>query len=314
MNTKKSNIILLVAIFLFGNAALAQFNKPLQSATNKNGYSEARYNIGISGGITSTYWAHFGGTQTHYNAPFNFGLTGGLVIERMFNANSSLSLEGYFAMRNTQLNYYVLNYPINMGLGPEHNKDYYRQLDAKYQEVNMQVLLTRYFSQGNIRPYAFVAPRVTVPLSGNMVWQRTQVSKYGTANQQLIESTRDIDTVMMTAQNTWQSSLGLVIGGGVMFRINVSNYYFIVKADVSAHAALAHFTFAQDKPQLRASFLNSYTYEETHGTSQNVIGAGYIDPYLLGMRINTDAAAKITIMFPLKKQLKGACMKWGEYD
>ena len=310
----KHPFIFLLSFLLLGSAAQAQFNKPLKSTYSVTGNTEARYNVGITGGLTSTYWLHMGGTKTNYHQPFNFGIVGGLVVERMFDKNTSLAVEALYAMRNTQLNYYVLNYPINMGLGPEHNKDYYRQLDAKYQEVNVQVLLTRYFSQGNIRPYAFVAPRVTVPLSGNMVWQRTQVSKYGTADQQLIESTRDIDTVMMTAQNTWQSSLGLVIGGGVMFRINVSNYYFIIKADVSAHAALAHFTFAQDKPQIRASFLNSYTYEETHGTSQNVIGAGYIDPYLLGMRINTDAAAKITIMFPLKKQLKGACMRWGEYD
>lgn len=310
---KKSTIIFLVAFLLIGSTVQAQYNKAL-SSQNQFYSNDAKYNIGITGGLTSTFWLHSGGAKTKYHQPFNFGIVGGLVVERMFDKNTSLAVEALYAMRNTQLNYYVLNYPVSMGLGPEHNKDYYRQLDAKYQEVNVQVLLTRYFSQGNIRPYAFVAPRVTVPLSGNMVWQKTQVSGYGTADQQLIESTRSIDTVMMTAQNTWQSSLGLVIGGGVMFRINVSNYYFIVKADVSAHAALAHFSFVQDKPQVRASFLNSFTYEEAHGTSQNVIGAGYIDPYLLGMRINTDAAAKITIMFPLKKQLKGACMRWGEYD
>jgi hypothetical protein len=32
------------------------------------------------------------------------------------------------------------------------------------------------------------------------------------------------------------------------------------------------------------------------------------------MRFNTDAAVKITLMFPLKKQLQGACIRWGEYD
>ncbi|MBR5725843.1 MAG: hypothetical protein IKX56_03805, partial [Muribaculaceae bacterium] len=63
-----------------------------------------------------------------------------------------------------------------------------------------------------------------------------------------------------------------------------------------------------------ASVLNSFTHEETSGTSQNVIGAGYIDPYLLGTRINTDATVKITLLFPLKKQLQGACIRWGEYD
>lgn len=306
----KHPFIFLLSFLLLGSTAQAQFKKPLQSASSKVNSSEAKYNIGISGGLNSTYWLHTGGTKTPYNEPFNFGIVGGLAVERMLTKSSSISLEGYYAMRNLQLNYNVLNFPDSF----TENNNYYRQLDVDYQEINVQAPFTYYFSSGNIRPYVFIGPRVSVPLSGKMIWQKTKIEDYGTENQHLNESYGSVDTVEMSAQNTWQWNIGLVAGAGMMCKLNVGNYYFLIKADVSAHAALAYFTFTNDSPYIHASLLNSFTYEEREGLSQNVIGAGYIDPYLLGMRFNTDATAKITLMFPLKKQLQGACMRWGEYD
>ena len=309
---KKASFILFLAFVLIGNTVNAQFNKPLQSASSRVNTSEALYNIGISGGLNSTYWLHAGGTQTKYKYPFNFGISGGLVVERMLNKTSSVSLEGYYAMRNLQLNYEVLNFPIQFPTPTDDgNRNFYRQLDADFQEVNVQALYTYYFSTSNIRPYVFVGPRVSVPLSGKLHWQKKEILK---ENQQH-SNIPDMDTVIeMNIQNTWQWNIGVVGGAGVMFKLNVGNYYFLVKADASVHAALAYFTFLKESPYVHASLLNSFTYEEKEGTSQNVIGAGYIDPYLLGMRFNTDAAVKVTLMFPLKKQLQGACMRWGEYD
>lgn len=307
---KKASLLFFLVLTLLCNSAKAQFNKPLQSARSKVNSNEAKYMIGLTGGLTTTRWFHSGGTKTAYNQPFNFSPLGGLSIERMLNSNTSIGLEGMYAMRNTQLNYYVLNFPVALN---QPNTDFYRQLDVNYQEVNVQVPLTRYLNQGTIRPYVYIAPRVSVPLSGTMVWQKTEIHGYGTANQTL-DDHPDIDTVEMSAQNTWQSSIGVVAGAGVMFKFNLGNYYILLKADLSAHAALAHFTFLKESPYVHASLLNSFTYEEQTGESQNVVGAGYIDPYLLGMRFNTDAALRVTILFPLKKQLQGACIRWGEYD
>lgn len=291
---KKSTIVILFTLLFIGSTAQAQFRKPLQSANSRVNSMEAKYNIGLTGGITSTYWVHFGGTKTRYNAPFNFGIIGGLAVERMLSATSSVTIEGLYAMRNTQLNYEVLNFPVALNV----NKDYYRQFNADYQEVNVQGYYTYYLSKSAFRPYIFGGIRVGVPLSGKMSWQKTEILDYGTESQHLSESGATIDTVSMNAQNTRQFNVGLVAGAGVMYKLNVGNYYLFLKADLSAHAAV----------------INSFTHEEITGESQNVIGAGYIDPYLLGMRFNTDFTAKITIMFPLKKQLQGACMRWGEYD
>lgn len=291
---KKSASIILFTLLFVAATAQAQFRKPLQSASSRVNSSEAQYNIGLVGGITSTYWVHFGGTKTQYKAPFNFGIIGGLSVERMLNASTSVGLEGYYAMRKTQLNYDVLNFPVAVN----QNKDYYRQFNADYKEVNVQAILTHYFSKSILRPYAFVGPRVTVPLSGAMIYEKKEILNYGTENQQYSDTGNSIDTVEMNAQNTRQFNVGLVAGVGIMYKLNVGNYYLLLKADISAHAAV----------------INSFTHEEITGESQNVVGAGYIDPYLLGMRFNTDFTAKITLMFPLKKQLQGACIRWGEYD
>ena len=306
---KKASFIFFLAFVLIGSTANAQFNKPLQSASSRVNTSEARYNIGLSGGLNSTYWFHFGGTKTHYKEPFNFGILGGLTVERMLNKNMSISLEGFYAMRNMQLNYEIHNFPVSLGMGPQHNKDYYRQLDVDYTEINVQAPFTYYFSNSTIRPYVFVGPRVSVPMSGKMIWKKAEI-----VNGQQSSTWTSVDTVGISAQNMWQWNIGVVGGAGVMFKLNVGNYYFLIKADASAHASLAYFLVNINPFDVHASVINSFTHEETSGTSQNVVGAGYIDPYLLGTRINTDATVKVTLLFPLKKQLQGACMRWGEYD
>jgi hypothetical protein len=292
---KKLSLILFLSLLLIGSTANAQgmFRKPLQSQ-NEIVANEARYNIGITGGLTTTHWFHFGGTKTQYHQPFNFSPIAGLVVERMFNANSSIAVEGLFAMRNTHLDYNVLNFPIAINV----NKDYHRQYDVDYMEVAIQVPLTYYFGQGAFRPYVFVAPRFTLPLSGTMQWHKQEIIDYGTETQHYSEEGAVHETISMNGQNMRSWNVGLVAGVGVRYKLKINNYYLLFKLDASAHAAV----------------INSFSKDEINGDSEIIIGASYIDPYLLQKRFNADAALKLTVLLPLKKSLKGACMKWGEYD
>ena len=294
----KKAYFLILAALLIGTTVQAQYNKALPSSRSQFYSNEAKYNIGLIGGATMTQWLHIGGTKTQYHHPLHFGIVGGLTLERKLQSNLSVGIEGLYDMRSTHLNYEVLNFPVSLGSGPEHNKDFYRQLDVTYQEVNVQIPVTYYMGQGNIRPFVYAALRASLPLSGKEIWQKKEILNYGTPDQHYSEVGATIDTVEMTAQNMRPWNVGLVAGVGVLFRINFSYYYFLIKADASYHSTI----------------VNSFTNEEIHGNSQNVIGASYIDPYLLSYRLNTDATARITILFPLKKQLKGACMRWGEYD
>ena len=290
---KKSLLILFVSVLLLGNSANAQFKKPLEDS-NK-GPKEAKYNVGIVGGGTMTHWLHFGGTETRYHQPFNIGPTFGLTVERMFNSDVSIAIEGMFTMRNTHLDYLVLNFPVAINV----NKDFYRQYDVNYNEINIQVPLTYYFSRGKIRPYVFVAPRFSLPLSGKMVWQKREILDYGTENEHYSDEDVVNETVEMTAQNMRGWNVGLVLGGGVRFKIALGEYYyFLIRVDASVHGGV----------------INSFSKEENNGDSQVVIGASYIDPYLMQKRFNTDVNLKASILFPIKKLLPGTCMKWGEYD
>lgn len=106
------------------------------------------------------------------------------------------------------------------------------------------------------------------------------------------------DTVAMSKQNFQIFNVGVVLGAGVMMRINLSSYYFLVKLDASYHIGL----------------INTHTQLEMDDEIDNVVGSSYIEPKLLEKRFSTDANIKLSIFFPLKKQLKGACMNWGEYD
>lgn len=290
---KKAYFLILTVLFL-GITAQAQFNKPLPSTRSQFYSNEAKYNIGIIGGGTMTQWLHIGGTKTRYNQPFNIGLTGGLVFEYKWKNNISFGIEGLYAMRNLQLNYEVTNFPVSL----TENKNFYRQLDVAYQEVNVQIPVTYYLGQGNIRPFVYAALRGSLPLAGKEIWQKKEILNYGTENQQYSEIGATIDTAEITAQNMRPWNVGIAVGAGVIFKINFANYYLLLKADAAYHV----------------DAVNSFSHEEINGESQNVIGASYIDPYLLSYRLNTDITARVTIMFPLKKQLKGACMRWGEYD
>ena len=80
--------------------------------------------------------------------------------------------------------------------------------------------------------------------------------------------------------------VGATVGVGSLFRINTSNYYFLVKFDVSANM----------------NGIPTFKKGEVDNNEFNYL------------RFSTDAHATLTFMLPIKKQLKGACMDWGEYD
>ena len=48
---KKSHFIILLSLLLMGTTANAQFNKPLQSSSNRVNPNEAKYNIGLIGAM-----------------------------------------------------------------------------------------------------------------------------------------------------------------------------------------------------------------------------------------------------------------------
>lgn len=292
---KKTNLILLaVTLFINVLTANAQFNKPLSTRFTKSKSTDALWNLGITGGAHLTQWYHFGGTNTKYDMPVgkSLGYMGGLSLERMINARMSVSLEAMYFMRNIEFSYEMKDFPVALNAW----NDITKRVHASYNEVVVQVPYTYYVgipATSIITPYVFAAPRVSVPLNGKMIWDKEY-----RAQGDLIDT--ESDTVAFNKNNYAPFNIGLVAGVGVLCRVNFSTYYLLLKLDASYHAG----------------FINTFSKAERDGTvpEEDVIGSSYIEPTLLGRRFSGDANLKLTILFPLKKQLKGACNNWGEYD
>lgn len=298
---KLSYIALTICLALSTLAANAQFNKPLQSASQRKTSNVAKYNVGITGGLSLTHWIHTGGLKNDFEQPVTDGLgpVFGVSVERLLNNRMSISLEGFYAMRKTKLTYNSIK---QLAIAYGYSSDYQKNFSIEYNQIEIQVPVTYYLSStqnARIKPYVFVAPRISIPLSGTEKMESQLLDSLG--NFQLDADGNPSSILVQTdlnKSNFRQFNVGLVGGVGVLFTINTNNYYFLIKVDASYNYNL----------------INSYTKDEKDANVPNVLGVGYIEPSLLGKRFITDATLKATILFPLKKQLKGACMRWGEYD
>ena len=297
---KKLSYFAFTICFIFCvTTANAQFNKPLQSPNQKKTSSVAKYNVGISGGLSLTHWIHTGGLENDFEQPITDGLgpVFGVSVERLLNSRMSVSLEGFYAMKKTSLNYNAIK---TLAISYGNSSDYKKHFSIEYNQIEVQVPLTFYLSStqnARIKPYVFVAPRISIPLNGTEKLEIQLLDSLGNFQQNSDGNSINVQTDL-NKSNFRQFNVGLVGGVGVLFKINMNNYYFLVKVDASYNYNL----------------INSYTEDEKNATVPNVLGVGYIEPSLLGKRFITDGTVKATVLFPLKKQLKGACMRWGEYD
>ena len=297
-----SSLILIALMAAFGTAQ-AQFAKPLPKEQGEVAATEANYNVGILGGMSATRWLHTGGVHRQYDQPYflfdpnmpiesllGHGLAG-LVVERKLGDNNSIGIEAFYANRSTMLSY---EYELPTAIG--NDQMYFRQDSITYSEICVQIPLTQYFGNGNIKPYVFIAPRFTMTLAGKMYWKFNPVSADTTGTR----ITVDTATVAMTSDNMRPWNIGAVVGAGVRFKVPINSYYLLLKFDASCHLGV----------------FNTYSKKEIDGETlpSDVIGVSHIDPTLLGKRYIGNATVKLTVLFPLKKMNKDACVNWGEYD
>ena len=298
---KRTTQLILTALLLLGVTVRAQFAKPLPQPKQET--PEANYSVGIIGGMSATRWVHSGGTETQYEQPYflyspnapissllGHGLAG-LVVERKLGDNNSIGIEAFYANRSTMLSH---DYELPVAIGQDHM--YHRQDSILYSEICIQIPLTQYFGSGNIKPYIFIAPRFTMPVSGQMHWQLHPIEAETSDTRIAV----DTATVAMTRDNMRSWNIGAVVGAGVRFKVPINSYYLLLKLDASCHVGV----------------FNTYSEKEIAGETDpaNVIGVSHMDPTLLGKRHIGNATVKLTIFFPLKTSGNGACMNWGEYD
>lgn len=307
--------ILLVSSFaLFALTATAQFKKPLSSPRDRVGINDAKWNVGLVGGANLTTWLHFQSPEAsnwflqNYKtfdsiSPFkeSLGYFGGIAVERMLKSNVSVGLNVVYAKHNVKLGYVDDHFPYAWDLVGDSilYGQIKKEFKAEYHTIEAYVPLTYYIglaSSKSIKPYVYFAPRFSyvLPISQN---QMTYSASYlDTIGAPIIDHIDPItnDTVLKTMKNQVpfngsayrNLNVGGTIGVGSLFRFNTNRYYFLIKFDVSANMnAITTFKSGQ-------IINNEFNHK----------------------RYSTSAYATITLMFPLKKQLQDACIKWGKYN
>lgn len=298
---KKQHIILTCLLALICGTTTAQFNKALPNMRGNGQVNDAKINVGLLGGGNFTHWQHFVSSQASdwylaaYKPTLRFGYFGGIAIEYMWKSDLSFGLNVIYEQHNVGLNYINDNFPTSLNQYIKRNYDF----TADYNSIEAYIPVTYYISTGskNLKPYFFVAPRFSYILGGTMSYTRTDTDKTG----QVINTLNSTAVFSETSYasyygpinlfnneydiNLGMLNIGLMAGVGTQFRFNTSNYYFLLKLDLSANVnGFQTFT--------KYDLANEFNH----------------------LRYSADAHLTATFMLPIKKRLIGACIRWGEYD
>ena len=298
---KKQHIILTCLLVLICGTTTAQFNKALPNMRGNGQVNDAKINVGLLGGGNFTHWQHFVSSQASdwylatYKPTLRFGYFGGIAVEYMWKNDLSIGLNVIYEQHNIGLNYINDNFPTSLNQYIKRNYDF----TADYNSIEAYIPVTYYISTGskNLKPYFFVAPRFSYILGGTMSYTRTDTDKTG----QVINTLNSTAVFSETSYasyygpinlfnneydiNLGMLNIGLMAGVGTQFRFNTSNYYFLLKLDLSANVnGFQTFT--------KYDLANEFNH----------------------LRYSADAHLTATFMLPIKKRLIGACIRWGEYD
>ena len=287
------------AFALFTLTATAQqFKKPIISPRDRNQASDARWNVGLVGGGNFTTWLHIHSAEASNWSLKNYspvlfdtlgsslGYFGGVAVEYMLKNNVSVGLNVIYAQHNMMLGFVDDHFPYGWTGDNINFIKREKYFSARYRAIEAYIPVTYYMSLAgskNVKPYAYVAPRVSYIIPNDSLASMTHKTVYMQDSTIISSSTNSVEFNSSTYRNL---NVGLTLGVGSLFRINAGKYYFLVKFDISANMTR----------------IPTFTKGEVANNEFN------------HLRYSADAHASLTIMLPLKKQLQGACMKWGEYD
>ena len=276
---KKFNIIIALCLMVV-LPLQAQFAKPLKSR-NLNASNSSFISVGITGsyaandmiytamhkGEFQVYHGPTAGIAVEYNTMKNvgIGLDVSYVMRGAREATSSTFLSDYSTMTTARVNY---------------------QMSLKGVEARIPVTL--YLGSGEtVKPYVYLAPRVSVWLGDSIRWERT----YDDASYAPVVYTHAVDKGTMNPYD-----ISVVAGLGLCSRIMLGQMPLFLKFDVNYGISVLS-TFS--KEEIAAANEGSETFV--------FYGFGDVEHEDLGRRYLQNAEARLTILIPLKKRLRDAC-------
>ncbi len=278
-------IIALLSITLPAHSQ-RQWNKPLRSSNYvAAGVGSLQFGIKLGGlwnyfdypSLNGNQWNHIVGNPakyTHYDG--KFGPIAGVAIEYKPNDLFSVGLEGHYAKRGTKM-HHNKEYLVSYTMTDTTNTIFDCNLDALEVRIPFTFYIkTILFSDPQSRGlYASISPEVSYLLGGTMEMTKTRVS-----NDSIMEHV--LDTV--GSSNMQRINYGVNCGVGYWSKHDMQGYSVIMKYELSFDIGVN----------------NTFSNSEQAASPNN-------------KRFHRAVEASVSIMMPMKKRLRGACIRWGDY-
>lgn len=267
---KKWLFILFFSVFAVLSAQ-AQFAKPLK----KKADAKKVFSLGITGSFAANDMVYSTVSKSQFN-PF-FGPTFGLAAEWNTMQQLSVGLDVSYAMRGTKETF-VTELLTSSSTTTFTRVNYSMSLNG----IELRVPVTFYFGESEwVKPYVFVAPRVSIWMNGRVRWERT----YDDASFQPMVFESELTNAMVQPYD-----ISAEAGLGVCGKVKLGRRHLFVKLDLGyGMSVLSNYSKGEVEQQV--------TFE----------GWGDIAHEHLGQRRLQNLEARLTLLLPLQKPAADAC-------
>lgn len=263
-------MIFLVLGLLAVMTAQAQFAKPLKKKSD----AKKVFSLGVTGSYAANGMIYSAVTQSSMQPVF--GPIFGLAAEWGTMQRLSVGMDVSYAMRGNK-EAFATEFQTSYTTTTIARVKY----DMSLTGIELRVPFALYFGEGeHLKPYVYLAPRLSVWLGGNVHWERTYDDTY-----QPITFDSELTDAM-----TQPFDLSAEAGVGLCSRLKIGRRAMYVKLEVG----------------YGLSVLSNFSQGEVN---EEVVfeGWGDIAHERLGQRRLQNAEARLTILLPLQKLPDDAC-------
>ena len=276
----KKSIVILALLMTAVLPIQAQFAKPLKPR-NYGVANKSHWFVGLTGSYAANdmiYTALDAGKFHVYNGP-----TVGIAAE--YNAMNDLAvgLDVSYVMRGSKESTST-TFLTSFSTTTSAHVNYEMSLRG----VEMRVPVMLYFgSAESIKPYVYLAPRVSLWMGDSIRWERTYDE--GTYAPVVYKHAIDKNTIL-------PYDVSVVAGLGLCGRLVLGQTPLLLKLDLNYGISVMS-TFSQDEIAAATEGSESFVFH----------GWGDIEHEELGRRHLQNAEARLTIFIPIRKHLQDAC-------
>ena len=267
---KKRLVILVFSVFAVMSTQ-AQFAKPLK----KKAKAKKVFSLGLTGSFAANDMIYSAVSKSQFKPVF--GPTFGLVAEWNTMQRLSVGVDVSYAMRATQKAFateLLTSYSTTTFARVNYN--------MSLKGIELRIPVSFYFVESEwVRPYVYVAPRVSIWIDGSARWERA----YDDAS-----SPPMVFESALTDAMTQPYDISAEAGVGVCGKVKIGRRYLFVKLDLGYGVSVL------------SNFSRGEVNEEV-----TFVGWGDIEHERLGQRRLQNLEARLTLLVPLQKPAADAC-------